>query len=85
MSVADTALGSQVRLTTLSLVPLIFTVDPLLTVVEADSIIALAEPQLEDSKVGSMAAASTERRASRTSSQTRLPNDGGELVTVRTV
>lgn len=79
----------DVTITTLSLQPLLFKVNPLLSIQECADIVATAEPELEASAVmdehnrGTVAGKGREfvsQSAARTSTQTKLPRGGGPLV-----
>jgi hypothetical protein len=71
----------EVTLTTLSLQPRVFTIDPLLTEKECNWIIKKAEPEMIESPVShidsDVGKASSEWR---TSTQTRLPKGGGKVI-----
>ena len=68
----DSGDGGNVSLTTRSLSPLVFTIDPMLTDAEAQQIIAEAEPQMERSLVELASSGQGELRQGRTSTQTVL-------------
>ncbi len=71
----------EVTLTTLSLQPRVFTIDPLLTEKECNWVIKKAEPEMVESPVShidsDVGKASSEWR---TSTQTRLPKGGGKVI-----
>lgn len=79
---------SDVTLTTVSLMPRVFTINPLLTDAECDWIIAAGEQEMRTEYQGSTARVDTTKKdgdkksatGKRTSQQARLPKGGGEVV-----
>lgn len=76
----DPAFG-DVTLTTLSLQPLVFTIDPLLTVAECEHVIERARPEMANSPVSHIDSDIGKPDSQwRTSTQARLPTGGGKVV-----
>eukprot|EP01043_Picozoa_sp_COSAG02_P058979 COSAG02_NODE_7433_length_3015_cov_4.222565_2_plen_576_part_00 len=79
---------SDVTLTTVSLMPRVFTINPLLTDAECDWIVAAGEQEMRTEYQGSTARVDSTKKegnkksatGKRTSQQARLPKGGGEVV-----